>query len=198
MFLLQYQIKNAYIIYTKIKSIDTGFHLRAYFGGCHISIEFRHIHYSVSPGLLLNGPLLLSSLLCSTTSSVSYCLCSLYVASASFFLPLFSATLIHSLPSYCFRCSSFANSFAINDKISNSLPLWHWWQYLSALLLLAFPPPLTSMEKGCTLLSVLSTFPSLWVVFRPSSFDFVPCCSRLVYKSCWENTLRIIGLEYTL
>ena len=41
--------------------------------------------------------------------------------------------------------SSFASSFAINDNISNNLPLCHWWQYSSSCL---FPPPLTSMARS--------------------------------------------------
>ena len=51
----------------------------------------------------------------------------------------FSTILLFSFPSYCFRCSFFATSFAINDNISKNLPLWHWWQYSSSDCLIEAP-----------------------------------------------------------
>ena len=95
--------------------------------------------------------------------------------------------------------------------------LCHQWQYFQQsptlalmaiyfLCLPALPPvafsssPFDINGKGQRLISPyrLCHFISfLWVVFRWPFSVFVPCCSRLLYRTCWENTLRIIELEYT-
>ena len=63
------------------------------------------------------------------------CLCIVYcLSSLSALLPLcffslsaglFAASAISLFALLLFRCSFFATSFAINDNISNNLPLWH-------------------------------------------------------------------------
>ena len=75
----------------------------------------KFIQLQKSPLCLWTTLLQFTACLCSLTDDTALCKCTLPLF---FSADLFS--LLRFLPNYSFRCSFFANSFAINDNISNS------------------------------------------------------------------------------